>query len=65
LCLVVARIGFFYNRITGDQFYKGDFLGFRDDALRTFLGNAIYLEPLNLLFYTWRFFGVLENETDN
>ena len=29
-----------------------------------FLENAIFLEPLNLFFYTWRFLATLELETD-
>jgi len=33
--------------------------------LTAFLLNAIFLEPLNLLLYSWRFFAVLEEETDN
>ncbi len=29
------------------------------------MGTALYLEPLNLFFYTWRFLATLESEEDN
>ena len=51
--------------ITGEDLLKGDFLGFRDVTLRILLTSAIALEPLNLFFYTWRFWATLEKEETN
>ena len=52
----------FYNGITGKNLLNGSPTGFRNEALRIFLTNALYLEPLNLFFYTWCFFTTLEKE---
>lgn len=48
--------------INGNQILKGDYYGFRDSAILTFLYTAISLEPLNLFLYTWRFLETLEKE---
>jgi len=55
----------FHSQITGEQLLKGDYFGLRDQTLIAFLSTAFFLEPLNLFFYTWRFFAVLEKEEDN
>ena len=44
---------------------KGNIYGFRDDTLSLLLYNAIYLEPLNLFLYTWRFCETLAREETN
>ena len=38
---------------------------FRYNAVTCFLGTAIWLEPMNLFLYTWRFLETLEREEKN
>ena len=44
---------------------NGKLLGFRNEAVSALLITAIDLEPLNLFFYTWRFWASLANEQTN
>ena len=44
---------------------KGDIIGFRNYAIKSFLSNFVQLEPLNLFLYTWRFLSQLEREESN
>jgi hypothetical protein len=44
---------------------NGNTNGFRDDAIREFLLDAIDLEPLSIFLYSWRFLATLENEEEN
>ena len=59
------QVGVFYLSITGEHLIKGDIHGFRDETLTVLLDTAIVLEPLNLFFYTWRFWATLEKEETN
>jgi hypothetical protein len=58
-------LGFFSYYINGDHILKGDPYGFRDQAIREFLFDAIDLEPLSLFLYSWRFLATLETEEQN
>ena len=54
--------GDFSQKINGNPMVRGKLHGFRDESLISFLEYAVFLEPLNLFFYSWRFFATLENE---
>ncbi len=61
--MTVAEIGYFDSAINdGEQILDGKRFGFRDLTINVFLLNAVYLEPLSLFLYTWRFLEVLEKE---
>ncbi len=61
--MTVAEIGYFDSVINdGEQILDGKRFGFRDLTINIFLLNAVYLEPLSLFLYTWRFLEVLEKE---
>ena len=62
ICLACYEAGKFCVQINGNQILKGDVLGLRHTAIIILLSSAIYLEPLNLFFYTWRFLATLEKE---
>ena len=59
-CSAAYQVGYFNYNINGTQILKGDFYSLRNLMIRNFLDNLIYLEPLNLFLYTWRFLRELE-----
>ena len=59
-CLAAAQVGYFNLQINGTQILKGYSLSLRNFTIVDFLNNLIYLEPLNLFLYTWRFLRELE-----
>jgi hypothetical protein len=54
------QVGYFNILINGTQIQRGDVFSLRDIMIDSFLLNLIYLEPLNLFLYTWRFLSELE-----
>ena len=44
---------------------KGNYVGFRNLMITAFLSELIYLEPLNIFLYTWRFLFQLQLEESN
>ena len=65
MCLASYQIGAFTKGINGKALMNGDSSVFRNYALTEFLQTAIFLEPLNLFFYTWRFWATLAEEETN
>ena len=59
-CLAANQVGYFNFEINGTQILKGDFLSLSNWTIRNFLLKLVYLEPLNLFLYTWRFLRELE-----
>ncbi len=59
-CLAADQVGHFNHSINGTQIQNDDKLSLRNIMIGTFLFNLIYLEPLNLFLYTWRFLSELE-----
>ena len=56
-------VGFFNHKINNEAtILKGDFHSLRNYAIRSTLVSLIYLEPLNLFLYTWRFLSQLDRE---
>ena len=51
--------------INGTPILKGDHYPLRRFMIPDFLMYMIYLEPLNLFLYTWRFMRELEQEEKN
>ena len=64
-CLAAQQVGLFNYIINGTQFLKGSQSSFRNLIITDFHSNLIYLEPLNLFLYTWRFLNQLEQEESN
>ena len=60
-----GQVGYFYYGITGTQILKGDPYSLRNWMIGIFLFNLIFLEPLNLFLYTWRFVRELEQGEKN
>ena len=44
---------------------KGDLYSLRNITIKSTLVSLIYLEPLNLFLYTWRFLSQLDQEETN
>jgi hypothetical protein len=59
-CLAAEQVGYFNFEINGTNILKGDHFSLRNNMIPAFLGNLIFLEPLNLFLYTWRFLRELE-----
>ena len=59
-CLAVNQVGAFNLEINGTQLMNGDYYSLRHIMINLFLTNLLYLEPLNLFFYTWRFLREIE-----
>ncbi len=59
-CLATYQVGQFYYHINGTHIQKDAFSSLRHQMINCFLLNLIYLEPLNLFLYTWRFLSELE-----
>ena len=64
-CVSAYSIGTFAYYINGTVLLKGDHYSLRNSEIPVLLTNLIYLEPLNLFFYTWRFLAELELETSH
>jgi hypothetical protein len=64
-CLAVEEVGIFKYYINGTLIIKGDPESLRNWTIRIFLFDLIYLEPLNLFLYTWRFLRELEQGEKN
>ena len=64
-CLAAIEVGYFNYKINGVPILKGDFLSLRNWTIRNFLIDLIFLEPLNLFLYTWRFLRELEQGENN
>ena len=43
----------------------GGMRSFRNEILTQFINNALFVEPLNLFLYTWRFLKQLRQEESN
>ena len=63
--MTVYQILHFSLYINFDQLIKGYLYGFRYLTIDTFLVYAVYLEPVSLFLYTWRFLHVLEKSGDS
>ncbi len=59
-CLGAYEIGYFNLQINGTHIQKDGYLSLRNVTIDYFLFSLIYLEPLNLFLYTWRFLSELE-----
>ena len=64
-CLAAGQVGLFTNKINGIHILKGDTFSLRNWIIQEFLQNLIYLEPLNIFLYTWRFLRELEQGEKN
>lgn len=63
--ITVLYAGRFNYRIDEVQLIKGPFFGFRHDLITTFLSSTLYLCPMSLFLYTWRFLLILAQETES
>ncbi len=59
-CLTAYQVGYFNHHINGTQIQNDGYYSLRNIMIDTFLYNLIFLEPLNLFLYTWRFLSELE-----
>ena len=59
-CFAAGQVGAFNLFINGTPILKGYYLSLRNFMIRTSLFNLIFLEPLNVFLYTWRFLRELE-----
>lgn len=65
-CMSAAEIGYFDSVINNNmQILDGKRYGLRDLTIRVFLLNVVYLEPITLFLYTWRFWEVICEEHHN
>ena len=64
-CLSAVQVGHFNLLINGTPILKGDHYPLSRFMIPDFLMFMIYLEPLNLFLYTWRFMRKLEQEEKN
>ena len=58
--LATDQVGYFNEMTNGNRFLKGDFDDLRQLTIKFTLSSLIYLEPLNMFLYTWRFLSHLE-----
>jgi hypothetical protein len=54
-CFAARQVGVFNDLINDVPILNGDLISLRNFIIRIFLSNMIYLEPLNMFLYTWRF----------
>ncbi len=59
-CFAANQVGYFNIRINGTQIQNDGYYSLRNSMIDWFLNDLIYLEPLNLFLYTWRFLSELE-----
>ena len=65
-CTSAFFVGFFNHKIDKDAtILKGDSTSLRNITIESTLVSLIYLEPLNLFLYTWRFLSQLDREETN
>jgi hypothetical protein len=62
---VALEIGIFNLKITGNNTIKSERTSLRSELIIESLNNLIFLEPLNLFLYTWRFLSQLQQEESN
>ncbi len=60
VCLAAKQVGYFNLSINGTQIQKDGYYSLHNVIIDYFLLRLIYLEPLNLFLYTWRFLSELE-----
>ncbi len=58
--MAANKVGVFSNSINGGQIQKDAYNSHRNLMVDSFLLSLIYLEPLNLFLYTWRFLSELD-----
>jgi uncharacterized membrane protein YozB (DUF420 family) len=58
--LAVYSVGVFNFIIDGNTILKGDIFSLRNCMITAFLNYMIFIEPMNLFLYTWRFLNELE-----
>ncbi len=59
-CLAAYQVGYFNTEINGTQIQNDGRNSLHNVMINTFLQFLIYLEPMNLFLYTWRFLSELE-----
>ena len=64
-CSAAGRVGEFNYSIGGYSILKGEFDSLRNILILSFLKNLIYLLPLNVFLYSWRFMREIEMEEQN
>ncbi len=64
-CLAAYEIGLFHFNITRTQIMKGSMGSLREIEIKFFLQWMIYIAPMNLFLYTWRFLRELEQSVSN
>ena len=64
-CSAAYQVGYFNYKINSTQILKGDRSSLRNWKIRAFLLDLIYMEPLNIFLYTWRFLRELEQGKNN
>ena len=62
--LAAYEVGLFNSAINGTQILNGSSQSLKNLMIIGFLLNLIYLEPLSLFLYTWRFLSELEQSVD-
>ncbi len=64
-CSAASAVGSFNFDINRSRIMKGQHYSLRNTTITFFLLKLIYLQPLNLFLYTWRFLRELEEEAIN
>ena len=64
-CSAAYQVGSFSYGINSIQITKGDRSSLRNIMIENFLYQLIYLQPINLALYTWRFLRELEEDERN
>jgi hypothetical protein len=59
-CLAAYQVGYFNFPINGTRIQNDGLTSLRRILIGSFLSKLIFLEPLNLFLYTWRFLSELE-----
>jgi len=64
-CYAAFQVGVFNYEINRTQIMKGKSYSLHFKMVNAFLYSLVYLEPLNLFLYTWRFLDELEQQEKN
>ena len=64
-CLAAYQVGYYNHFTNGTYLLRASYDSLNSRLIRTYLNTFIYLEPLNLFLYTWRFLDQLEQEEPN
>ena len=64
-CLAAYQVGHINSSINENQSLSGNHSSFHNLLISDFFQNLVYLEPLNLFLYAWRFLYQLELEENN